>query len=202
MPPHARRTTLGFARATRAVVASTLLAACASTPATPSVQSWLDPRTAVTVRAMGEPWIYARDANEIAVHARDYRSLGLVERNRMGERRWFLVLVEWSTVDRSGLPAAAPAAEVAPSLDWEGRAGGALPAAGTRSDAVSISQPLFRPPSGYRGELWYEIAARDVHALADAVPKWLELHVGDEAQRWMLWRANPAAVTAFADEVP
>ena len=76
-----------------------VLSACADTSAT-RVTEYLDPETAVTIRAVAAPIVFSRDAPELAANARDYLSAGLVEVNNMGKRVHYLALVSWSTVDR------------------------------------------------------------------------------------------------------
>lgn len=68
----------------------------------PTVASWLDPVTAVTITAQARPLVLTRPETKRRVNGRDYVRLGAVEVNRMGERRLYLVAVLWSNANLSG----------------------------------------------------------------------------------------------------
>lgn len=180
-----------------ALLAFVTLAACAAPPA--EVRSELDPRTAVTTQYMGEPWVYAREATEIAVHSRDYLSVGVVEINRQGKRSYFLGVVGWSTIDRSGIPGAAP--PIPADLDLEGRTATLTPL-GHEPKVVGLSLPLFHPPSGYTGETWYALRPEDVRALGAHQPAWVEFVRDDVRYRFDLWRGGPALLAPLVERMP
>jgi hypothetical protein len=73
-----------------------MLAGCSSQP---TVKSWLDPVSAVTITAQTEPLVLVRAAPAPGPNERDYAQLAAVEVNRMGDRRLYLVAVLWSTAD-------------------------------------------------------------------------------------------------------
>jgi hypothetical protein len=73
-----------------------MLAGCS---AQPTVKSWLDPVSAVTITAQTEPLVLVRAAPAPGPNERDYAQLAAVEVNRMGDRRLYLVAVLWSTAD-------------------------------------------------------------------------------------------------------
>jgi len=60
----------------------------------------LDRRTGATLTMAAQPWIFAREQPHLAVHARDYLSLQAVEVNVGGQLARYLVVFDWSTVDR------------------------------------------------------------------------------------------------------
>ncbi len=171
------------------------IAGCASEP--PPVQQWLDPRSAVTVQAMGAPWVYARAAAGLAVNQRDYRSVGVVEVNRQGARAYYLGVIAWSTVDRSGLPPP----PVPSGLRWAGDERHTREPVGRDGAAIGISTEPFRPPSGYLGETWYRLTAAEVRSLA-SVPAWIELVEGDDALRFDLWRGGPEQLAPLLERMP
>lgn len=180
-----------------ALAASTWLAGCAAPPA--EIRSELDPRTAVTTQYMGEPWVYAREATEIAVHARDYLSVGVVEVNRQGKRSYFLGVVGWSTIDRSGIPNARP--PIPSDLTVDGRSA-TLVALGHEPKAIGVSLSLFRPPTGYTGETWYALRPDDVRALGAHQPAWIEFVQDDVRHRFDLWRGGPELLAPLVERVP
>lgn len=180
-----------------APLALAALAACAAPPA--PVRSQIDPRTAVTTQSMGEPWVYAREATEIAVHARDYVSVGVVEVNRQGRRAYFLGVIAWSTVDRSGLPGAR--APLPAELVLDGRPAPLVPL-GNDATAIGVSLRLFRPATGYAGETWYALQPADVRALAGHRPAWVEFVHDDVRRRFEHWRGGPELLAPLADRMP
>jgi hypothetical protein len=63
-------------------------------------QEFTDTRSAVTVTGVAEPLVVSHEEPSLAVNARDYLSLGVIEVNRMGDYEHYLVVVAWSTIDR------------------------------------------------------------------------------------------------------
>jgi hypothetical protein len=77
------------------------LAGCASVPSGPRVS--LDPRTGATFTMVEKPLIFARQRRDVAANARDYLTVVAVEINVSGQRRLYLAVHQWSTIDlRSG----------------------------------------------------------------------------------------------------
>lgn len=81
-----------------AVVLSLIVAGCASQP---TVKSWLDPVSSVTITAQTEPLVMVRASPAPVANERDYAQLAAIEVNRMGDRRLYLVAVLWTTADLS-----------------------------------------------------------------------------------------------------
>lgn len=179
------------------LLALAALAACAAPPA--PLRSEIDPRTAVTTQSMGEPWVYAREATELAVHARDYLSVGVVEVNRQGRRTYFLGVVAWSTVDRSGVPGAR--VPLPAELELEGRRAPLAPL-GHDAKSIGVSLSLFRPATGYAGETWYALQPEDVRALANHRPAWVEFVHEDVRQRFEHWRGGPELLAPLVERMP
>jgi hypothetical protein len=73
-----------------------LVAGCASQP---TVKSWLDPVSAVTITAQTEPLVLVRAEPPPGANERDYAQLAAIEVNRMGDRRLYLVAVLWTTAE-------------------------------------------------------------------------------------------------------
>lgn len=74
------------------------LIGCSSAP---TVKSWLDPVSAATITAQGEPLIVARDEQARSTNERDFAQLTAVEVNRMGQRRLYLVAVLWTSAQQT-----------------------------------------------------------------------------------------------------
>lgn len=74
------------------------LAGCASQP---TVKSWLDPVSSVTITAQTDPLVLVRASPAPTANERDYAQLTAIEVNRMGDRRLYLVAILWTTDDLS-----------------------------------------------------------------------------------------------------
>jgi hypothetical protein len=167
----------------------------------PRAKEYLDPQTAVTVRVVAEPFIYAHDVPALAANVRDYLSVGAVELNNMGRRTYYLALVAWSTVDRKrlGAPAAPLPATLRLSLGTSVRE--FTPA--TRDPrSIGVGLPLFRPATGYLGDTWYALTAADLRALAAAPPATFELVDEQGPISYALWRDATPALVSFVREIP
>lgn len=79
-----------------ALLLALLLAGCATQP---TVKSWMDPKSSVTITAQTEPLVLVRAGPAPTVNERDYAQLTAIEVNRMGERKLYLVAILWSSGD-------------------------------------------------------------------------------------------------------
>lgn len=172
------------------------LAACAGRDLWPAER--LDPKTAVNVTLMAEPWVFARPVPMLAANARDYLNVGVMESNRMGERTYWLCVVSWSTIDRSPYAAAsAPARPERIRLGWKDTFLELSPAAGGRA-AAGLSAPAFTGPAERFADAWYPITSDDVLRLGAAVPATVALVTADgTGTTYDAWQAGPSAMTEF-----
>ena len=163
-------------------------------------REYLDPQTAVTVRAVAVPFVYAHDVPALAANVRDYLSAGAVELNNMGGRTHYLAVIAWSTVDRKRIGAEAPplgtlrlavgtkVREIAPA---------------TRDPrSVGVGLPLFRPATGYLSEGWYALTVAELRALAEKPPTTLELVDEQGSISYTLWRDATPALADFVRDIP
>jgi hypothetical protein len=77
-----------------ALLVTLMLAGCA---AQPTVKSWIDPKSSVTITAQTEPLVLIRATPAPNLNERDYAQLTAIEVNRMGERKLYLVAILWSS---------------------------------------------------------------------------------------------------------
>ena len=182
------------------LVATLLLGACA-TDGGVRVNEYLDPQTAVTIRAVAAPFIYARDVPELAANVRDYVSLGAVEVNNMGTRRHYLAAVSWSTIDRRRADGSAAPLPERIELTLAGKTR-VFALASHESRSLGIGEPLFRPPAGYLGESWYVVTPADLRAFAAAPPESIDLATQSERASYLLWRRADAAFEDFVRDIP
>jgi hypothetical protein len=173
-----------------------VLASCASGGS--AVRTYLDTKTAVTVRASAEPWVFAREAPELAANSRDYLDLRLLEVDRMGERRLYVTATAWSTVDRRGAPTAVTTALaqlrlVAPSetLDLVD------PPAG--DDAAAVTTRMFDRRPGQLAVHAYRIAPDVARRLVGTGALRVELGAG-HALRYESWRLPAVPITTLLGE--
>lgn len=182
--------------ATAVAVSILALAGCAESDLWPAER--LDPKTAVNVTIMAEPWVYARGIPMLAANARDYLHVGVVETNRAGTRAYWLGVVVWSTIDRSVYATAgtrSPPAQV--RLDWSTTKLELERAAGGRSDA-GLSSPVFVEPGTRFEESWYSLSTDQVTQLGAGAPTAVSLMSDSgELTTYEAWRANPAVMVEF-----
>jgi hypothetical protein len=81
-----------------AVASLVLLGACGG--ATRVVRERLDEASGITVRAGGEPMVFARTETQYSRSGRDYLYFGPVETNRQGVREYYLWVGVGTTLDR------------------------------------------------------------------------------------------------------
>jgi hypothetical protein len=178
-----------------------LAGACASAPERPTPTEFLDPQTAMTVRVVAEPFVYARDVPELAANVRDYLYVGAVETNNMGSRKEYLALIAWSTIDRKrqGVPPAGMPDRLELSLGSQSRS---YPLTTHEPRTIGVGTPVLEPPAGYLGESWFVISAADLRAFGAEPPKTLDVLVGEERQTYTLWKRADAALSAFIEDTP
>jgi hypothetical protein len=190
-----------LSRGRRVLVLSLLAAIAACEAERPRVREYLDPQTAVTIRAMNAPFVYAREVPEIAVNVRDYLSLGAVEVNNMGTRKHYLVLVAWSTVDRGVARAQSASIPEHIQLTAGGRTLELAPV-GHDARSLGIGDPPYRPPTGFVAESWYAVTTEELRRLAAAPPTEIVLRSDAATLSYSIWRAAPAELDAFVRDIP
>ena len=193
----------GFTTALRAARISGLaaFALCGCSGERAVTKEYLDPQTAVTVRAVATPTLYAHDAPELAANVRDYLSVGAVELNNMGGRTHYLAVIAWSTVDRKRIGATPPPSSGTLKLKLGTQVRELAPT--TRDPrSIGVGLPLFRPATGYLGETWYAVKVADLRLLADATTPTLELSDGENSVTYTLWRDATPALADFVRDIP
>jgi hypothetical protein len=183
------------------LLASTVLAGCAGEPERPAATEFLDAQTAMTVRVVAEPFVYARDVPELAANVRDYLYLGAVETNNMGHRSHYIALVSWSTIDRKRV--GVPASELPERLELSlGAVSREYPLKTHEPRSVGVGTAVLEPPAGYLGDSWFIVSAADLRALAAAPPATIEVMAGGVRQTYTLWKRADAALAAFVEDIP
>lgn len=181
------------------IAAALLLGGCAAQDA--RVTEYLDPQTAVTIRALTTPAVYAHDAPELAANMRDYLSLGLVEVNNMGVRKHYMVLVSWTTINRAHAGAGAAPVPDRVAFDLRGQPREFTPVS-HEPRSLGIGGTPFRPPSGYAGEAWYAVTPGDLRALAASPLASIDLLVDGSRITYGTWHAANDAIAEFVRDIP
>lgn len=178
-------------------MAAFLVAACAERDVWPVER--LDPKTAVNVTLMAEPWVYARPMPMLAANARDYLNVGIVETNRAGARAYWLGVVSWSTIDRTQLPGGTGLAQPARlRLAWKKDENLDLSPSPQGRAGVGLTQPALTGPAERFTDAWYALSAADLERLSAVAPASVSLVADDGGLRtYDAWRINPAAMAEF-----
>jgi hypothetical protein len=173
-----------------------VLSGCAERDLWPAER--LDPKSAVNVTIMAEPWVYARPVPMLAANARDYLNVGVIETNRAGSRAYWLGIVAWSTIDRS--PFSADDVATRPQrvrLSWKDTVLELSPAASGRG-AVGLSSPALTGPAERFTDAWYPLPATDMARLGAAAPAAVSLIDTDgKLMTYSAWQVNAAVMTEF-----
>jgi hypothetical protein len=184
-----------------ATVAALLLGACASIADGPPVQEYLDPQTAMTIRVVGEPFVYARDVPELAANVRDYLYVGAIELNNMGVRKHYWALISWSTIDRNRTGLTLPSLPDKLELPLA-TATREYPLATHEPRSIGAGEPVLQPPAGYLGESWFLTTPADLRAFAAAPPATIDVMVDGVRQTFVLWKRADAPLAAFIEDIP
>lgn len=179
-----------------------LLNGCASTQLV-APRTWLDERTAVTVTAQSDPAVLAREEHMRAINVRDYAQLGAVETNRMGTHQLYLVLLCWSTIDRSAAEQERSAASFSRiTLYADDRAIELTRAAPAREELGFSRRPFEHPTPGAR-EIYFAVSRGDLQSIALSRRLQLVAHRDEAAKdKYLEWRDGRPGLRAFLAQLP
>ncbi len=174
------------------------LSACAEHELWPDER--LDPKTAVNVTIMAEPWIYSRDFPMLAANARDYLNVGVVETNRAGTRACWLGVIAWSTIDRSALRAAVqPLKPGKVRLNWPDESLEIKPVTAGRA-TIGVGEAIFAGPQPAFVDAWYALTPAQLSRLARTAPTTVSLVRDDGgATIYQAWRIDPHVLAEFLE---
>lgn len=142
-------------------------------------QEFLDHRTGVTVTGAAEPLVLAHEEPSLAVNARDYLSLGIIEVNRVGDHEHYVVVVAWSTIDRTRIRGSVyqPAVPEKLILGIDQRR---IPlVAGAGPDPVRDRQ-LYPTPAASSARRFFRVDAATLRAIAGARQVLVQVDRGEE----------------------
>ncbi len=142
-------------------------------------QEFLDNRTGVTVTGAAEPLVLAHDEPALAVNARDYLSLGVIEVNRIGDLEHYLVVVAWSTIDRARLRGTLyqPAVPERLALGIDGRTVKLVAGDGT---GPVRDRELYPTPAAASARRFFRVDAATLRAMVGARRLMVQVDRGEE----------------------
>ena len=164
-------------------------------------RSWLDERTAATVTAQEPCAVFAYEDQARALNVRDYVQVGAVEVNRAGTRAYYLVLISWSTIDRSAAERAALDAELVRSTLWADDRPIELKRIPRGRAAADVYAAPYLAPAPAAIESWYPVTPEQMRAMASAAALSLTAQAGDTPRRYELWQADRGGLAAFLERL-
>jgi len=182
-----------------ALLLTLMLAACA---AQPTVKSWMDPKSSVTVTAQTEPLVLIRAAPAPGLNERDYAQLTAIEINRMGERKLYLVAILWNSGDL--WPDQAGAFQNAfkqIEVNLGDRTVALTPHTGEASE-LGISEALPLPIPG-SSQIYFPISRDDLRAISRSSRIELTANgVPDAPRRYEEWQDGRRSLDDFLGQLP
>lgn len=142
-------------------------------------QEFTDTRSAVTVIGVAEPLVVSHEEPSLAVNARDYLSLGVIEVNRMGDYEHYLVVVAWSTIDRGRIRGmnSRPAVPEQLVLRTDGRTFKLV--AGTEPDPVR-DRELYPTPSAASARRYFRVDGATLRSIVGAKTIQVRVDLGED----------------------
>ncbi|HEY5756720.1 MAG TPA: hypothetical protein VIU34_12905 [Steroidobacter sp.] len=176
-----------------------ILAGCA---AQPTVKSWIDPKSSVTVTAQTEPLVLIRAEPAPSLNERDYAQLTAIEVNRMGDRKLYLVAILWSSAelwtDQQGkLDGAFKQIEV----NLGDRTVALTPHTGNAAE-LGINQALPLPIPGST-QVYFPISRDDLRAISRSSKIQLTARgMPDAPRRYEEWQDGRQSLNDFLGQLP
>jgi hypothetical protein len=177
-----------------------LLGACTLGPPQ-RTRSWLDEQTAATVTAQDPCAVFAHEDQTRATNVRDYVQAGAVEVNRAGSRSYYLVLISWSTLDRSPAERATLDAELARGTLWADDRPIELNRLAQGRVVAGIEKAPYASPAPAALESWYPIGLNEIRSLAGATTLSLTAQAGDAPRAYQLWKADRGGFAGFVQQL-
>lgn len=177
-----------------ALLLSLMLAGCA---AQPTVKSWIDPKSSVTITAQTEPLVLIRATPVPGMNERDYAQMTAIEVNRMGERKLYLVAILWSSAEAGTLQSAFKQIEV----NLGDRTVALTPHTGAVSE-LGISEALPLPIPG-SSQIYFPISRDDLRAISHSTRIELTASgVPDAPRRYEEWQDGRRSLNDFLGQLP
>ena len=182
-----------------ALLLTLMLAGCA---AQPTVKSWMDPKSSVTITAQTEPLVLIRAQPAPSLNERDYAQLTAIEVNRMGERKLYLVAILWGSSEPWSDPTGTfQNAFKQIEVNLGDRTVALTPHAGEVSE-LGISQALPLPIPG-SSQIFFPISRDDLRAISHSTRIELTARGNPEApRRYEEWQDGRRSLNDFLGQLP
>jgi len=182
-----------------ALLLTLMLVGCA---AQPTVKSWMDPKSSVTITAQTEPLVLIRAAPAPSLNERDYAQLTAIEVNRMGERKLYLVAILWNSAELWAEQAGTfqnAFKEIVVNLG--DRTVALVPHTGEVSE-LGISEALPLPIPG-SSQIYYPISRDELRAISRSTRIELTaIGVRDSPRRYEEWQDGRRSLNDFLGQLP
>ena len=182
-----------------ALLLTLMLVGCA---AQPTVKSWMDPKSSVTITAQTEPLVLIRARSEPSLNVREYAQLSAIEVNRMGERKLYLVAILWNSAETwSDQTGTFRHSFKQIAVDLGDRSIALTPYAGEASE-LGINQALPLPTPG-SSPIYFPISRDDLRAISRSPRIELTARGSTEApRRYEEWQDGRRSLNDFLSQVP
>lgn len=182
-----------------ALLLTLMLAACA---AQPTVKSWMDPKSSVTITAQTEPLVLIRATPAPTLNERDYAQLTAIEVNRMGERKLYLVAILWNSAELWADQAQSfQNAFKQIEVNLGDRTVALTPHTGEPSE-LGISEALPLPIPG-SSQIYFPISRDDLRAISRSTRIELTASgVPDAPRRYEEWQDGRRSLDDFLGQLP
>jgi hypothetical protein len=174
-----------------------LLSAACAVDSARQPRTWLDERTAATVTAQEPCAVFAYEDQARASNVRDYVQVGAVEVNRAGARAYYLVLISWSTIDRTTAERAELDAELVRSTLWTDDRPIELQRIARGRAAADVHSAPYMAPAPAAIESWYSVTPDQIRSLAAATTLSLTAQAGAAPRRYQLWQTDGGGFAGF-----
>jgi len=170
-----------------------LLAACSSAP---TVKEFFDSESSVVVNYTDTPIIFYIDRSGRAAFARDFVNVGPIQVNRMGDRRYYLWLGIWNTIDTANKESRAAEFElVTVYADGEPIL---LDLAGWTSEVVGASRPIYAKPVSSATEAYYEVTIDQIRLMAAATEIRIQTS-GEPSASYEMWDRSTSSKRGLSE---
>lgn len=175
-----------------------ILTGCA---AQPTVKSWIDPKSSVTVTAQTEPLVLIRSEPAPSLNERDYAQLTAIEVNRMGDRKLYLVAILWTSTELWDQQGKFEGAFKQIEVNLGDRTVALTPHTGNAAE-LGISEALPLPIPGST-QVYFPISKEDLRAISRSSKIQLTASgVPESPKRYEEWQDGRQSLNDFLGQLP
>lgn len=137
-----------------------------------------------------------------AMNVRDYAEIGAIEINRMGTRNYYLLLISWSTIDRTAAESATIEGALARITFWADDRPIQLTREAAAGSSVGLSRHAYALPTSAAVESWYPLTLATLRSLAAAgVLRLSGKAATGEEHRYSEWQNGRTGLVNFLEYI-